>query len=93
MLKHISSTLKGFAIGIANIIPGVSGGTLALILGIYDNLAVATGNWLATVIDIDNREAANPHEKILFEMQISTIRLSAAVIDPISSPWIISFTP
>src|SRR6056297_520565 len=27
--------IKGFLIGIANIIPGVSGGTLALVLGIY----------------------------------------------------------
>jgi len=31
-------TLKGAAMGIANIIPGVSGGTMALILGIYERL-------------------------------------------------------
>ena len=30
--------LKGFIMGIANIIPGVSGGTLAIILGIYEKL-------------------------------------------------------
>lgn len=30
--------LRGFAIGIANIIPGVSGGTVALMLGIYQRL-------------------------------------------------------
>lgn len=30
--------LKGFCIGIANLIPGVSGGTMALILGIYEKL-------------------------------------------------------
>lgn len=30
--------LKGFLLGIANIIPGVSGGTLALTLGIYQDL-------------------------------------------------------
>lgn len=30
--------IKGFAIGIANIIPGVSGGTLALVLGVYERL-------------------------------------------------------
>jgi putative membrane protein len=30
--------LKGFLIGIANIIPGVSGGTFALVLGIFDRL-------------------------------------------------------
>ena len=30
--------IKGFLIGIANIIPGMSGGTLALVLGIYERL-------------------------------------------------------
>lgn len=30
--------LKGGAIGVANIIPGVSGGTLAVVLGVYDRL-------------------------------------------------------
>lgn len=30
--------LKGIVVGIANIIPGVSGGTMAVILGIYDEL-------------------------------------------------------
>jgi putative membrane protein len=30
--------IKGGAIGVANIIPGVSGGTMAVILGIYDRL-------------------------------------------------------
>jgi len=33
--------IKGFLIGIANIIPGVSGGTFALILGIFDRLVNA----------------------------------------------------
>jgi putative membrane protein len=30
--------INGFLIGIANIIPGMSGGTLALVLGIYERL-------------------------------------------------------
>lgn len=42
MNKSIKETvillMKGGAIGVANIIPGVSGGTLAVILGIYDRL-------------------------------------------------------
>lgn len=33
--------IKGFLIGIANIIPGVSGGTFALILGLFDRLICA----------------------------------------------------
>ncbi|MDD3122574.1 MAG: DUF368 domain-containing protein [Candidatus Izemoplasmatales bacterium] len=36
--------LKGFIIGIAFIIPGVSGGTLAIYLGIYDKLLHSIGN-------------------------------------------------
>ncbi|MBN1469757.1 MAG: DUF368 domain-containing protein [Fusobacteriaceae bacterium] len=43
MLKLLFS---GIAIGIANIIPGVSGGTIAFILGIYDKLTEAIGNFI-----------------------------------------------
>lgn len=34
--------LKGMVVGLANIIPGVSGGTLAVILGIYDRIIALT---------------------------------------------------
>ena len=34
----IKSILKGAVIGIANIIPGVSGGTMAVSMGIYDKI-------------------------------------------------------
>ncbi len=34
----MKTVLQGIAIGVANIIPGVSGGTVAVILGIYDRL-------------------------------------------------------
>ena len=37
-MKNIILVIKGFFIGLANIIPGVSGGTLALTLGIYEKL-------------------------------------------------------
>ena len=39
------NTLKGMAIGMANIIPGVSGGTLAVVTGIYDELVDGFGNF------------------------------------------------
>lgn len=48
MLKNLNSLknkgkliIKGVYIGIANMIPGVSGGTIALILGIYEDLIAA----------------------------------------------------
>lgn len=34
----IKNLLKGMVMGIANIIPGVSGGTMAVSMGIYDKL-------------------------------------------------------
>lgn len=37
-MKYIILALKGAAIGIANAIPGVSGGTIAVIMKIYDEL-------------------------------------------------------
>lgn len=39
--------IKGFIMGIANIIPGVSGGTLALILGIYEKFIGAISHFFS----------------------------------------------
>ncbi len=39
MIKtYFITMLKGMAMGIANVIPGVSGGTIALITGIFERL-------------------------------------------------------
>lgn len=38
MKKNIILMIKGFVFGIANIIPGVSGGTLAMTMGIYEDM-------------------------------------------------------
>ena len=38
MKKYVILILKGFSMGAANVIPGVSGGTIALITGIYEEL-------------------------------------------------------
>ena len=43
-MKSIKDLVDGAIIGIANIIPGVSGGTLALVLGIYERLIQAINN-------------------------------------------------
>ena len=44
MATAFKTMLHGFLIGVANIIPGVSGGSLALALGIYERLIAAIGN-------------------------------------------------
>ncbi|MEO1587703.1 MAG: DUF368 domain-containing protein, partial [Bacteroidota bacterium] len=38
MKSIITLFLKGLAIGAANVIPGVSGGTIALVTGVYERL-------------------------------------------------------
>ena len=38
MKEYINYFVKGIAVGVANIIPGVSGGTIALITGIFERL-------------------------------------------------------
>jgi len=43
-VNYLIDLVKGLVIGVANIIPGISGGTFALILGIYERLINAIGN-------------------------------------------------
>ena len=43
--EFIYTALKGFAMGAANVIPGVSGGTIAFITGIYERLISALKNF------------------------------------------------
>ena len=38
IINNIIIILKGFVFGLANIIPGVSGGTIAVVLGIYERM-------------------------------------------------------
>lgn len=45
-MTFIMDMIKGIFIGIANIIPGVSGGTMAVSLGIYDKLISSVSNLL-----------------------------------------------
>ena len=47
MKKAFILFLKGFVMGIANIIPGVSGGTLALIMGIYEDFIGAISHFFS----------------------------------------------
>ena len=43
-MESLILILKGFFMGIANVIPGVSGGTIAIILGIYERFIGAISN-------------------------------------------------
>lgn len=48
-MKNIILVIKGFIMGIANIIPGVSGGTLALTMGIYENFIGAISHFFSNL--------------------------------------------
>ena len=50
-MKYLLLVIKGFIMGIANIIPGVSGGTIALILGIYEELVNRVSHIFDNLID------------------------------------------
>ena len=41
LVSHIVTAVKGFFMGAANVVPGVSGGTIALITGIYKEIIEA----------------------------------------------------
>ena len=41
IIQSLISVLRGFAMGAADIVPGVSGGTIALVLGIYERLVAS----------------------------------------------------
>lgn len=42
-----SNVLRGLLMGVCDLIPGVSGGTVAVVLGIYDELLAAVGGFLS----------------------------------------------
>ena len=47
LTTYLILAIKGFFMGAANVVPGVSGGTMALILGIYEELIQAIGSFNA----------------------------------------------
>lgn len=49
MKENIMLVIKGFIMGIANVIPGVSGGTLALTLGIYERFIKAISHFFSNL--------------------------------------------
>lgn len=48
-MNSLILVVKGFFMGIANVIPGVSGGTIAIILGIYEQLIGAINHFLKDI--------------------------------------------
>jgi putative membrane protein len=64
--EHLVHGAKGFCMGAADVIPGVSGGTMALILGIYQRWLAAIRSfdalWLQAIIKLNWRDVVQrPH--------------------------------
>ncbi|MFC1823669.1 DUF368 domain-containing protein [Thermodesulfobacteriota bacterium] len=62
-LSYLVLTVKGFCMGAADVVPGVSGGTMALILGIYEDLIGAIRSldlkFLRSLFSLKIRKAMN----------------------------------
>ncbi len=73
-LKRASAlSLKGLCMGSADVIPGVSGGTIALITGIYEELILALKsidvNWVKKILNLDLKGAlAHVHVRFLLTL-------------------------
>lgn len=64
---RINLILKGMAIGVANIIPGVSGGTVAVILGVYPTLIESISKFFT------NKEKRKDYFVFLLQIGIGAI--------------------
>ncbi|MEC3965522.1 DUF368 domain-containing protein [Flagellimonas halotolerans] len=56
ILDYVFITLKGMAMGAADVVPGVSGGTIAFISGIYEELITSINNINLSLISILKKE-------------------------------------
>ena len=65
LLQYIFITLKGIAMGAADVVPGVSGGTIAFISGIYEELITSINNINLSLIKIWKKEGFNAFWKKL----------------------------
>jgi putative membrane protein len=72
--------LKGFCMGSADIIPGVSGGTMALILGIYERLLTAIRSfdraWLESLLKLRLVEALARNDLVFLLPLLTGIALA-----------------
>ena len=79
MAQRIILFLKGICMGFADVIPGVSGGTLALILGIYkefvDTLRGLHVRWLPPLWRLLRSGGGSQQARADFKAQIATLNL------------------
>ncbi|HPE15180.1 MAG TPA: DUF368 domain-containing protein [Bacilli bacterium] len=75
MTKKAFLVLKGFFLGVANLIPGVSGGTVAVVLGIYECIVDAINN-----IFKDFKNSVSKLLPIIIGVVLSIIAMSKVIV-------------
>lgn len=75
LVEHVILVIKGFCMGAADVVPGVSGGTMALILGIYTRLINAIRSfdfeWVKAGFRLDLKSfMSRPHFTFLIPLVI-----------------------
>lgn len=68
-MEHLIDVLKGFAVGASMTVPGVSGGSMAMIVGVYDRLITAV-----------SRIFSEPKRNILFLLKFCAGAVAGVVL-------------
>ncbi len=96
--NNIVLTIKGFCMGAADVIPGVSGGTMAFILGIYSRLINAIKSfdlpWLKSIFKLDIKNIfGRPHFVFLIPLGIGIFCALMFFTRVVSLPTLINTHP
>lgn len=63
LIQYVLISLRGFAMGAADVVPGVSGGTIAFITGIYEELIESLNNINLGALKVLTKEGIKPFWK------------------------------
>lgn len=95
--RSIKLAGKGFCIGSADVVPGVSGGTMTFILGIYPQLINAIKSfdtsWLRSIVKLDMAGIKRPHFSFLIPVGIGVVCALLFFTRVISLPGLIRTDP
>jgi putative membrane protein len=97
-ISRLKLIAKGFCVGSADVVPGVSGGTMAFILGIYPQLINAIksfdSEWLRMILSLNIKGIINrPHFGFLIPLGIGAVTALLFFTRVISLPTLIRTQP
>ncbi len=97
-ISRLKLIAKGFCVGSADVVPGVSGGTMAFILGIYPQLINAIksfdSEWLRMILSLNVKGVINrPHFGFLIPLGIGAVTAILFFTRILSLPGLIRTQP